>query len=176
MNPAAGTSASGGPQLSQARVTVGIGELAVSDVPGDVIVTHALGSCVAICLWDPVVRVAGLIHILLPEARINPQRAAEQPEAFADSGIPLLFQAAYKMGAVKSRLRVRLVGGAEVADESGSFNIGRRNLLAAKNVLWRNGVLIEKEEVGGRTVRTVQLDVTDGSLRVMSGRDVVVTL
>ena len=121
-------------------------------------------------------QVAGLIHILLPEARINPQRAAEQPGAFADSGIPLLFQGAYKLGAVKSRLRVRLVGGAEVAEEGGPFNIGRRNLLAAKNVLWRNGVLIEKEEVGGRTVRTVWLDVTDGSLQVLSGRDVVVTL
>ena len=119
---------------------------------------------------------SGLIHILLPEARINPERAAEQPEAFADSGLPLLFQAAYRLGAIKSRLRVRLVGGAEVADEGGSFNVGRRNLLAAKNVLWRNGVLIEKEEVGGRTVRTVQLDVTDGSLQVTSGRDVVVTL
>jgi len=139
-------------------------------------VTHALGSCVAVCVWDPDRRIAGMIHVLLPESRINPQRAAEQPAAFADSGIPLLFQAAYKLGAVKSRLRVRLVGGAEVAGEGGAFNIGRRNLLASKNVLWRNGVLIDKEEVGGRTVRTVHLNVLDGRLDVTWGRDVVVTL
>jgi chemotaxis protein CheD len=176
MNQAVGVATTPAFQPGGRRLTVGIGELAVSDSTGDVIVTHALGSCVAVCLWDPDRRIAGLIHVLLPESRINPQRASEQPAAFADSGIPLLFQAAYKLGALKSRLRVRLVGGAEVAGEGGAFNIGRRNLLAAKNVLWRNGVLIDKEEVGGRTVRTVHLNVLDGRLDVTSGRDVVVTL
>jgi chemotaxis protein CheD len=161
------------------RHVVGIGEFAVSDRPGDLIVTHALGSCIAVCLWDPDAKVAGLIHFLLPEARINPQRAADQPATFADTGIPLVFQAAYKLGAVKSRLRVRLVGGAEIAGNTtggGTFNIGKRNLLAAKNVLWRNGVIIENEEVGGRTVRTVHLTVDDGRVQVSNGRDVVVTL
>ena len=161
------------------RHVVGIGEFAVSDCPGDLIVTHALGSCIAVCLWDPHAGVAGLIHFLLPESRINQQRAAEQPAAFADTGIPLVFQAAYKLGATKARLRVRLVGGAEIAGDTtggGTFNIGRRNHLAAKNVLWRNGVLIEKEEVGGRTVRTVHMGVNDGRVQISTGRDVVVTL
>ena len=161
------------------RHVVGIGEFAVSDKPGDVIVTHALGSCIAVCVWDAQAGVAGLIHFLLPESRINQQRAAEQPAAFADTGIPLVFQAAYRLGASKARMRVRLVGGAEIAGDTtggGTFNIGRRNLLAAKNVLWRNGVLIEKEEVGGRTVRTVHMTVNDGRLQISSGRDVVVTL
>jgi len=161
------------------RHVVGIGEFAVSDRPDDLIVTHALGSCIAVCLWDAQAGVAGLIHFLLPESRINQQRAAEQPAAFADTGIPLVFQAAYKLGAAKARMRVRLVGGAEIAGDTtggGTFNIGRRNLLAAKNVLWRNGVLIEKEEVGGRTVRTVHMTVNDGRLQVSTGREIVVTL
>jgi chemotaxis protein CheD len=161
------------------RHVVGIGEFAVSDKAGDMIVTHALGSCIAVCLWDPQAQVAGMIHFLLPESKINPQRAADQPAAFADTGIPLVFQAAYRLGASKARLRVRLVGGAEIAGDAaggGTFNIGRRNLLAAKNVLWRNGVLIEKEEVGGRTVRTVHMTVSDGRLQISTGRDVVVTL
>ena len=160
------------------RRVVGIGEFSVSNSPGDVIVTHALGSCVAVCLWDPDLRIAGMIHVLLPDSRINPQRALEQPAAFADTGLPLLFDAAYRLGARKTRLRIRLVGGAEVGAEGGasSFNIGRRNLLAAKNALWRNGVLIDAEEIGGRTVRTVYLAVDDGRLQVTSGRDVVVTL
>lgn len=159
------------------RLVVGIGEFAVSDRPGDVIVTHALGSCIAVCLWDPDRRIAGLLHYLLPESRINPQRAVEQPAAFADTGIPLLFQSAYKLGAQKARCRVRLVGGAEVTTDlqgtGGAFNIGRRNQLAAKNTLWRNGVLIDKEDVGGRAVRTVHLWVADGRLQVSSGRDMV---
>jgi chemotaxis protein CheD len=167
------------PRAGGRRHVVGIGEFAVSDQPDDMIVTHALGSCIAVCLWDAQAGVAGLIHFLLPESRINQQRAAEQPAAFADTGIPLVFQAAYRLGAVKARMRVRLVGGAEIAGDTtggGTFNIGRRNHLAAKNVLWRNGVLIEKEEVGGRTVRTVHMGDNDGRVQISTGRDVVVTL
>jgi chemotaxis protein CheD len=185
MYPAASATTSGTSALAlpvpapgSRRHVVGIGEFAVSNQPGDLIVTHALGSCIAVCLWDPQTSVAGLIHFLLPESKINPARAAEQPAAFADTGIPLLFQAAYKLGAVKSRVKVKLIGGAEIAGDNGSgtFNIGRRNALAAKNVLWRNAVLIEKEEIGGRTVRTVHMTVADGRIQVSTGRDVVVTL
>jgi chemotaxis protein CheD len=143
-------------------------------------VTHALGSCIAVCLWDPERRVAGMLHFLLPDSRINSQRAAEQPATFADTGIPLLFQAAYRLGAQKSRCRVRLIGGAEVTTDAagtpGTFNVGRRNLLAAKHTLWRNGVLIDKEDVGGRTARTVHLWAGDGRLQVTSGGNVVVEI
>ncbi len=178
--PTAGSSALALPVPSPAvrRHVVGIGEFAVSNQPGDLIVTHALGSCIAVCVWDPQALVAGMIHFLLPESKINAARAAEQPAAFADTGIPLLFQAASALGAMKPRLKVKLIGGAEVAGDNGTgtFNIGRRNALAAKNVLWRNAVLIEKEEIGGRTVRTVHMTVSDGRIQVSTGRDVVVTL
>src|SRR5690606_24212377 len=86
------------------RRIVGIGEFAIARGGADVIVTHALGSCVAVCLWDPAADVAGLLHVLLPDSRISPQRAAEQPAAFADTGVPLLFRAAYALGAEKKRL------------------------------------------------------------------------
>ena len=99
---------------SPPRLIVGIGELAVSSDGEAVIVTHALGSCVAVCVWDPVVGVGGLIHVLLPDSRINPARAAQQPAAFADTGIPLLFHTAYQYGLDKKRCRVQLVGGADV--------------------------------------------------------------
>jgi len=160
------------------RLIVGIGEFAVSDKSGDLIVTHALGSCVAICLFDPVAKVAGLLHILLPEARINPTRAADQPGAFADTGIPLLFETAYRQGAQKKRCVVHLIGGAEVttSESGGTFNIGRRNILAAKNTLWKNGVLIRGESVGGTLVRTVNLAVAGGRIQVTCGRETLVTL
>ena len=161
------------------RLVVGIGEFAVSNQPADTIITHALGSCVAVCLFDPMAGVAGLIHVLLPEARINPVRAAEQPAAFADTGIPLLFQSAYKLGAEKKRCVVHLIGGAEITtskDGNGAFNIGRRNILAAKNALWRNGVLIKAESVGGTIVRTVDLAAADGRIQIRSGRDTLVNL
>jgi chemotaxis protein CheD len=154
-------------------VVVGIGECAVSDRAGDVIVTHALGSCIAVCLWDGERRVAGLLHFLLPDSTINPQRAAEQPAAFADTGIPLLFQEAFQLGADKANCRVWLIGGAEVTggpSGGGIFNIGRRNQLAARTSLSDNGVPVYREDVGGHAARTVNLWVADGRVQVTAGR------
>ena len=161
-----------------ARLVVGIGELAVSDSPDDVIVTHALGSCIAVCLWDPQTRVAGLLHFLLPEAKLNPDRARRQPATFADAGIPLLFQAAYARGLDKSRCVVKLVGGADVAGLQGigALNVGKRNLLMARQILWKNGVLVQAESTGGTIPRTVSLRAGDGLVEVTSAREMVVQL
>jgi chemotaxis protein CheD len=153
------------------RLVIGIGELAVSNRPGDVIVTHALGSCIAVCVFDPVASVAGMLHFLLPEARINPERARQQPAVFADTGIPLLFQTAYEYGLVKRRAIVKLVGGAEMVQATtAAFNTGRRNALAAKNLLWRNGVFVSKQEIGGTGARTLHLSVADGRLHIVNGQ------
>jgi chemotaxis protein CheD len=160
------------------RIVVGIGELAVSQSPDDVIVTHALGSCIAVCLWDPIARVGGLLHFLLPEAKLNPDRARKQPATFADAGIPLLFQAAYARGLDKNRCIVRLVGGADVAGLQGvaALNVGKRNLLMARQILWQNGVMVKGESTGGTIPRTVMLRAGDGVVEVRSGRDMVVQL
>ena len=147
------------------RIVIGIGEFAVSPDPDALIVTHALGSCVAVCLWDPVARVGGMIHVLLPDSTINPTRAAEQPGAFADTGIPLLFRAAYEHGVKKSRCRVHMVGGATISTGAASHpSICKRNVLAVRQILWRNGVLVEREEVGGTMARNVTLSVGDGTV------------
>ena len=152
------------------RVVIGIGEMAVSAEKGGRITTHAVGSCIAVCIFDPLAGVAGMLHFLLPEASINPDRATAHPAAFADTGIPLLFQHAYSHGLVKQRAVVKLVGGAEMAHTTGAFNTGRRNLLAARNLLWRNGVFIAAEDVGGTGARTVHMAVDDGRLQVLSGQ------
>lgn len=158
------------------RLVVGIGELAVSSAGTDVIITHALGSCIAVCLWDQTAGVAGLLHFLLPDSKINPQRAETQPATYADTGIPLLLREAYARGATKQRTLVRLIGGAEVVGGAGSFNVGKRNLLAARNLLWRQGLLIKGEAVGGTVARTVHLGVAHGRIRVTSGSEVLVEL
>ena len=94
------------------RLVVGIGDMGIATGPEGVIVTHALGSCVAVCIYDPLSRTGGLLHFLLPESRINPSRAHGQPCAFADTGIPMFFQAAFGRGLVKRSCQVKLVGGA----------------------------------------------------------------
>jgi chemotaxis protein CheD len=171
----AGWAADAESSRAASRRIVGIGEFAVSDVATDTIVTHALGSCIAVCIWDPSARVAGLLHFLLPDSSINPDRAKTQPATFANSGLPLLFQAAYSLGLDKKRCRVRLVGGAEIANLGGisRLNVGKRNLLAARNILWRNGLLIESEDTGGSIPRTVALRLSDGAIDVTSGRDLI---
>jgi chemotaxis protein CheD len=156
------------------RRIVGIGDLVVSDMTNEVIVTHGLGSCVAVCIFDPVAHVAAMLHFMLPEARINVERARQQPATFADTGIPLLFQSAYRYGLEKRRAIVKLVGGAEItASVDSAFRTGQRNALAAKQVLWRNGVLVNAEDTGGNTARTVQLSVQDGRVHVFTGRSEV---
>ena len=153
------------------RIIVGIGEMAVADRPDDVIVTYALGSCVAVCLFDSTARVAAMLHFLLPESSINSRRAIEQPAAFGDTGIPLLIEAAMRRGLKKSRTSVRLVGGAMVANNAGAaLATGHRNVLAARSILWRLGLFIEGQEVGGVAARTVHFAARDGRLLVVSGQ------
>lgn len=160
------------------RIVIGIGEHAVSADTGIVLVTHALGSCIAVCVYDQVAHVGGLLHFLLPDSRINPARAQQQPSTFADLGIPQLFQDLYRIGAVKSRCVVKLFGGADVSSlqKTGSLDIGRRNQVAAKNILWRNGVLIKAERLGGSEPRNVALHVQDGLVRISSGNQIVAEL
>jgi chemotaxis protein CheD len=167
--PSPGTDPSG-----RTRIVIGIGELAVSDDPSAVVVTHALGSCIAVCVYDPVAHVAGMLHFLLPDSRVNPVRAQQQPATFADLGVPMLFQTCYRAGAVKNRCVVKLVGGADISGQGGgTLDVGKRNQLAAKNILWRNGVLIKAERIGGSDPRNVSLGVADGTLRITSGTQLV---
>jgi chemotaxis protein CheD len=164
-------------RLATPRFVVGIGEAAIEAGPGGVIVTHALGSCIAVCIFDPVSRVGGLLHFLLPDSRINAARAKTQPMAFADTGIPLFFQSAYARGLNKKSCIVKLVGGAEVTDTArASMGVGKRNALAARNLLWRNSVLVKAEAIGGASARTVTLHLEDGRLDITNGRDLIGTL
>ncbi|MFN7994811.1 MAG: chemotaxis protein CheD [Bryobacteraceae bacterium] len=143
-------------------MTVGVGDCRVSNSAESVIATYALGSCIAVAIHDPVAVVGGLLHFMLPESSLNPEKASQNPYIFADTGIPLLFRSAYGLGADKRRLLVRAAGGAQVMDEGGVFNIGKRNYLALRKILWKAGVMIHAEEVGGTTSRTVRLEVASG--------------
>ena len=157
--------------MSGPRITVGVGDLAVSNQKGYEIVTHSLGSCIGVLVHDPAVGVAGLLHLMLPESSLNLERAKQKPAVFADTGLPLLFKSAYNLGAKKGRMRVVVVGGSQLLDQSGRFNIGQRNYAAVRKIFWRNNVLIDVEDVGGQVNRTVGLEVSTGRiwLKVNSG-------
>lgn len=130
------------------------------------ITTYALGSCIGVAIYDPDTRVGGMLHYMLPEASLNPDKARENPFMFADTGIPLLFRSAYKLGAMRSRLQIKLAGGANVMDQTNFFNIGKRNYLAARKLLYKNNLLISSELVGGVSGKTMRLDLNTGQVLI----------
>jgi chemotaxis protein CheD len=147
-------------------LAVGLGEIKVSRQPEDVLVAYGLGSCVGIGAYDPVARVAGLLHAVLPE-RTNGADALSPK--FVDSGIPALLKELERMGAIRRRLIIRIAGGANMLLAPGfkqSFNIGDRNVAATRVTLANLGLPIRGEAVGGQTGRTVRLLVGSGRMTV----------
>jgi chemotaxis protein CheD len=147
-------------------LVVGIGDCQVSAATSDELVTYALGSCVAVIIHDPLVKVGGLLHLMLPDSSLDPEKARANPFMFADSGIPLLFRRAYILGARKERLATRLVGGAQMNASGAVWNVGKYNTAAARRILTRAGVRVQKEVVGGAKARTVRLNVLTGEMQV----------
>jgi chemotaxis protein CheD len=129
---------------------------------GDVIVTHALGSCIGVAIHDPTVHVGGILHYMLPLSAVDGAKADINPLMFGDTGIPLLFEEAYKYGATKENLRVVMAGGAQVFADNDFFDIGKRNTVIARKLFWKNNVLIAGENVGGHAPRTMYLEVGTG--------------
>jgi chemotaxis protein CheD len=149
-----------------ALLIVGIGDCKVSNDSSDVLVTHALGSCIAVLLYDASAKVAGLLHYMLPESNLDKEKARGMPYTFADTGIPLLLENVFRLGAAKSRLVAIAAGGAQMMDPNGTFNIGHRNLLALRKVFWKFGVIVHREEVGGISPRTVSINVASGRVQL----------
>jgi chemotaxis protein CheD len=145
-------------------MVVGIGDCQVSSDPASTLVTYALGSCIAVMIHDPGAGVGGLLHFMLPESNLDLVKAEKNPFMFADTGIPLLFRSAYQLGADKKKLIVTVAGGAQMMDIQGTFNIGKRNTLAMRKILWKAGVLVHAEHLGGAVSRTVRLDVDSGKV------------
>jgi chemotaxis protein CheD len=137
---------------------------------GEVLVTLGLGSCVAVLLDDPEVRVAGMAHVLLPEP---PLPTAEAPAKFASTAVPHLVERMERVGARSERLRARLVGGASMFGRllaQGSAHTGERNILAARQALLGAGIPIVAEEVGEEHGRSVRFYPEDGRVVVSSYR------
>jgi len=148
---------------------VHIGEIVVSDAPDDTLVAYGLGSCVAICLYDPVARIGGMLHALLPTALGKDGGA---PAKFVDRGTSLLIESLLRLGAGRNRLVAQLCGGARTWSapgfESDWLNIGERNVQAAQDALQAAGLRIHAQATGGRTGRTVRFSIANGQVTVKS--------
>lgn len=147
-------------------IVVDIADLKVSADPAAELITYSLGSCIGVAIWDREKRVGGLLHYMLADSKVAPERAQAAPAMFADTGIPRLFRAAYELGAAKGNLVVKVAGGSALFATSSTMDIGKHNYLMLRKIFWKNGVLIDGEHVGGSISRTMRLDVGSGRVTV----------
>ena len=150
------------------QLVVDISDIQMSADPDVVITTYALGSCIGLMVHDPVRKIGGMIHYMLPLSKASPDKAKVKPAMFADTGVPLLFEKMYGLGCKKDDLVVKAAGGGALYDDKGTFNIGQRNYTVLRKMLWKNNVIIKAEDVGGKKSRTVRLHVGTGRVTVHS--------
>jgi len=144
------------------RVVVGVGDMAVSNNTSTVLSTYALGSCVGVIAYDPGVKCGGILHLMLPEASVSPQKAATQPAMFADTGLPIFFKALIGLRAERSRLKLFVAGGASVIAGQDPFKIGERNTRATMDFISNNALRVAQADTGGNFNRTVHLELSTG--------------
>jgi len=134
----------------------------------DLLVTHALGSCLGLIVYDPHEQVGGLLHAMLPLSKINRDKAQANPYMFVDTGVPTMFKTLYEMGAKKNRLVIKAAGCSNPMGRNETFKIGERNYTVLKELLWENNILLEAEDIGGTESRTVNFDLSSGQTIISS--------
>jgi chemotaxis protein CheD len=151
------------------QIIVGMADCKVGNVPGQLLATYALGSCIGLSVYDAQANVGGLLHYMLPDSTIDPARSKENPYMFADTGVPKLLDMVCGHGASRRRLVAHAAGGASIMDPKAIFDIGKRNYLALRKILWKAGILLAGEAVGGGNSRTVRLEIGSGRLWLQEG-------
>ncbi len=151
--------------MTKNKIIIGISDANVSNNPQDILETLSLGSCIGVCLYDPVTTIGGMLHYQLPSSTMNPGRAKQNPLMFADTGMTFLIDKMLAMGINKKRMRVKIAGGASMDTGPNGFDIGKRNYLAIKKVLWQHGMFLDAEDVGGSSPRNMYMDIADGTVK-----------
>ena len=147
-------------------IKIGMAELKVTKSP-NVLATLGLGSCIGICLYDPVSKVSGMAHIMLPSSKTikNNSNVAK----FADTGVVQLIKEMESVGANKKRLVGKIAGGAQMFSfSSGSdvMKIGERNAVAVREILGEFKIPIQADETGGNYGRTIEFYSVTGKLLI----------
>lgn len=157
-------------------ILIGLGEYAVSNTPGDSIKTLGLGSCVAVTALHGATGAIGMVHIVLPESKMDPLKSQERPGYYADTAVTKMFDELNRLTKTEGRYIVKLVGGAAVLNvdpANDNMNIGKRNVLATKKALWQRGLGALAEDVGGNMSRSVTLEHGKVQLEVTQGGKVL---
>ena len=147
------------------RQIVDIADMKLSNDGGE-LVTYALGSCIGLSIYDPVTKTGALLHYMLPDSRLDKAKAEKKPFMFCDSGIITMFTELKRLGIKSKNLVAKAAGGANIMDPKGTFNIGKRNYLALKKVLWRFNIFLKNCDVEGSVSRNMMLNLSTGDVFV----------
>ena len=150
------------------RIVVDISDAKISSNPQEVLTTYSLGSCIGVCMYDPVAHVAGMLHYQLPDSILDKPKAQKFPFMFADTGMAIMVKKLLAMGAGAKRIKVKIAGGASMSTGPKGCDIGKRNYLSIRKLLWKNGMFIDAEDIGGTSPRNMYLNVADGSVIIRS--------
>ncbi len=150
------------------KTVVGVSDLRVSGNTDETIITYALGSCLGIAAYDPTINVGGLLHVMLPLSKADPEKAKLKPEMYVDTGFQLLLDGLYDLGAKKRNIKITVAGGASMRskDRDDYFKIGKRNITVLRKLLWKNRFMISSGDVGGNISRTMALRIADGYITI----------
>lgn len=147
-------------------VIVDIAGAVLCEKEDEILVTYSLGSCLGVTFYDPVLRIGAMAHCMLPLSQVDTRKAEEKPFMFVDVGIPKLLQQMFERGSRKKDIITRVAGAAQVMDDGGVFRIGERNYAIFRKIMWKNGMLINGEDVGGENSRTLRLEIASGRLTI----------
>ena len=142
------------------KITIGIADMKMAQGSG-MLITYALGSCIGICLYDQRIKLAALVHIMLP---LNMEPGRKNTMKYADTGLRETLKQMEARGASRSRITAKIAGGAKMFEVSGGSlgNIGQRNIESVHMHLRREGIQLLKENVGGSVARTLLFDPATG--------------
>lgn len=147
-------------------IKVGMADLKIAKEP-DILTTLGLGSCVGIALYDPITKIGGLAHIMLPDS--TQIKNNENKAKFADTALDVLLQEMQDVGARKNRLTAKIAGGAhmfEFKNMNDVMCIGARNVAAVLRVLEQRNIPVIAQDTGENYGRTIELNTQNGILRV----------
>ena len=141
------------------KITIGIADMKLARGQG-MLITYALGSCIGICLQDPLLKLGAMVHIMLP---VNMETNRTNTMKYADTGLRETLRQMEAMGANRTRITAKIAGGAKMFETAGSLgNIGQRNIESVHLNLKKEGIRLLKEDVGGAVARTLLFDVNSG--------------
>ena len=147
-------------------IEVGMAELKVAANP-HVLTTRGLGSCLGITLYDPLKKIGGLAHPMLPD--INNSRAKPNPARFVNSCLDEMIKELTNFGCLKNRLQAKVFGGAHMfsfISQDSAFSVGEKNIDMAFRALSNYNIPIVAEDIRGNFGRTIEFDLTSGAVRI----------